>query len=93
MADSKYFRIQMNNATVANGKKTWLQLNMHNDKNVRFIEKWKVKLLTEEKKRLLFNAWTKLPVSSKVIKATEYLWDTVASKKQHHGIWHKLINM
>lgn len=70
-----------------------LQLNMHNDKNVRFIEKWEVKLLTEKKKKVIIQSWTRLPVPSKVIKATEYLWDTVARKKHNYGIWHKLLSM
>lgn len=35
-----------------------LQLNMHNDKNVRFIEKWEVKLLTEKKKKVIIQSWT-----------------------------------
>lgn len=30
-----------------------LQLNMHNDKNVGFMGKWEVKLLTEKKKKVI----------------------------------------
>lgn len=47
MGDNKYFRIQMNNAITANGKNQ-LQLNMCNDKNAGFVEKWEVKLLIEK---------------------------------------------
>lgn len=73
-------------------EKNWLQLNMHNDKNVgqknENLSCWQ-----KGKKGLLFNALTRLSLSSKVIKATEYLWDTGASKKHHYGIWHHFIRI
>ena len=74
-------------------EKNCLPWNMHNDKNVGFIEKWEAQLLTARKASLLFNAWTRLSGLPKVIKTTDDLWDTVASKKRHHGIWCKLIGI